>query len=162
MSRVEQSIRVRAQEIIQNSPTAMGTQEALEQALVERYQDDFAGLAKAAAALGAGALKGIRKRTYEIQEEDGQGSLFDVPSYIGIRTTQGDMLVPKDQATLGHVRQWQREGQQHHATQLQRFKRAGKALDSLKDEDESLEWFEARPKMLGLPSAESEDEEEGE
>lgn len=136
------SLQLRAQEIINASPEGMSIREALKQALLERYGHDPEALAEAAAAFGASSLSGLRKRTYELPDD--QGALFQVPNIIGIRTDDGDLLIPRQNASLGQVRQWQKEGQQHHATQLLRFKRAGTELDALKEEPAELPWWSAR------------------
>lgn len=141
----DRSIQLRAQEIIANSPAEITTAAAVEQALRERFPD-YDQLVKVAAAATASALKGIRKQTYMLPDGD-QGVLFEIPAYIAVTTPEGDLIVPKDQATLGQVRQWQREAQQHHSTQTLRFKRAGQDLKFLEDLDDDIVWSQAR-KML--------------
>jgi hypothetical protein len=141
----DRSVQLRAQEIIANSPDAITTIEAVERALRERFPD-YDQLLKVAASTTASTLKGIRKQTYVLPDE-GQGSLFEIPAYIAVTTPEGDLIVPKDHATLGQVRQWSREGQQHHSTQTLRFKRAGQDLGVLEDLDDEVSWSQAR-KML--------------
>ena len=136
------SLQLRAQEIINASPDGMSIREALKQALLEKYGHDPDALAEAAAAFGASAMSGLRKRTYELPDD--QGALFQIPNVIGIRTDDGDLLISRRHANLGQVRQWQKEGQQHHATQLLRFKRAGKDLEPLKEEPAETLWLQAR------------------
>lgn len=152
------SLQLRAQEIINASTTGMTVNDALKQALLERYGNDADKLASVAAALGAGMLKGIRKRTQELPEQE-EGVLFQIPSVIGIATIDGDLLVPREHANLDQVRQWQKEGLQHHATQVLRFKRAGHDLDELKEESGELPWWSARAALTGI---ELEDDEEDE
>lgn len=147
MSRIDRnSLQLRAQEIINGSADGMTVQQALKRALLERYANDPDGLAEACAMLAAGTMSGLRRRTYELP--DSQGSLFEPPAIIGIRTEDGDLLVPRQHASLGQVKQWQREGQQHHATQLLRFKRAGADLEPLKDEEENVPWWSARAMLV--------------
>lgn len=136
------SLQLRAQEIINASPNGMHIREALKRALLERYGHDPDALAEAAASYGAASMAGLRKRTYELPDDE--GALFQIPGVIGNRTEDGDLLIPRENANLGQVRQWQKEGQQHHATQLLRFKRAGKSLEPLKEEPADLPWWQAR------------------
>lgn len=148
------SLRLRAQEIINASTEGITVRQAMKQALVERYADDPDGLAEAAAALAAAGMSGLRKRTYELP--DRQDALFEIPSVIAVRTEEGDLLIPRDHANLAHVRQWQREGQQHHATQLLRFKRAGADLAELEEEPDTLPWMSARTMLTGGDEADDE------
>lgn len=148
MSRADRSLQLRVQEIVANSPVPINVQDAFKQALLERYGQDIDAMAAAFAAVGAATMRGLRKRTYELPETDDQSSLFDVPAVIGISTTEGDLLIPKDQASTGHVRQWTREGLQHHSTQRMRFKRAATELEAVQDIDGEVPWHETR-KMLG-------------
>lgn len=143
MSKLDRTIQLRAQEIAHNSAGPINLTEAIKQAFLERYRD-LDSLAGAAAQLGASSLKGVRLRTFDLPEENGQGTLFDIPQWIGISTPEGDLLIPKDQANLGEVRQWTKEGQQHHSTQQLRFKRFGKELDGVEDLPDELGWAEAR------------------
>lgn len=149
------SLQLRAQEIINSNPDGMTTREALKQAILERYPNDPAAIAEAFAAVAQSSMSGLRKRTYELPEDD--VALFEIPGVIGIRTEEGDLLVPRDHANLGQVRQWQKEGQGHHATQLLRFKRAGADLEGLKEEPADLPWWSARH-MLTQAEDENEDE----
>lgn len=143
MSHEKASLQLRAQEIINASPAGMTTTEALERAIWERFKDDPRGMAKFAAVATQSTMKGLRKRTYELPDPD-QAALFDIPSVIGVPTDEGDLLVPREHANLGQVRQWQKDGQKHHATQLLRFKRAGADLAPLEDEPCDLPWQSAR------------------
>lgn len=158
VSNDRRSLQLRAQEIINASPIGMTVNEALTQALLERYGDDVQGLARCAAAMGASMLKGLRKRTYDLPEPT-DGVLFHLPSVIGISTVDGDLLVPREHAGLGQVKQWQKEGLQHHSTQVLRFKRAGRDLDALKEEPDELPWWAAR---AALAAAEMDGDEEEE
>lgn len=157
MSNDRRSLQLRAQEIINASPNGMTVNEALKRALLERYGNDVDAMAGVAAAMGAGILKGLRKRTYDLPEQE-DGVLFQVPSIIGIATVDGDLLVPREHAALGQVRQWQKEGLQHHATQVLRFKRAGRDLDELKEEPDELPWWSARAALTGVELDGEEDE----
>ncbi len=150
------SLQLRAQEIINASAQGMNIRQALKQALLERYGHDLDALAEAAAAFGASGMSGLRKRTYELPDD--QASLFQIPNVIGIRTEDGDLLIPRQNANLGQVRQWQKEGHQHHATQLLRFKRAGKELEAVKEEPAELPWWQARHTLMQGAEEEAEDE----
>ncbi|MGH3535436.1 MAG: hypothetical protein ACRDQG_12120 [Pseudonocardiaceae bacterium] len=154
MSKTDRSsLRLRAQEIINANADGMTVRQALKQAALERYGDNPEMLAEAFATAASSAMADLRRRTYELPDD--AGTLFEIPAAIGIRTDEGDLLVPRDRASLAHVRQWQREGQQHHSTQLLRFKRAGSHLHTLKDEDEQLPWAQVRHMIA---AGESEDE----
>jgi hypothetical protein len=157
MSTDRRSLQLRAQEIINASPDGMTVNEALKRALLERYGNDVEALANAAASLGAGMLKGLRKRTYDLPEQE-DGVLFQIPSVIGISTPEGDLLIPREQANTGQVKQWQKEGLQHHSTQVLRFKRAGRDLESLKDEPDDLPWWSARAMLTGIELDDEDDE----
>lgn len=154
MSNDRASLQLRAQEIITASPDGMTVREALKRAILERYPNDPERIAEAFASAASGAMSGLRKRTYELPDDD--GALFEIPAVIGIRTEDGDLLVQREAAQAGQVLQWQREGHQHHATQLLRFKRAGTALEMLKDQDPALPWWKARH-MLTSGESEADD-----
>lgn len=155
----DRSIQLRVQEIVNNSPVPINVHDALEQVLRERFGDDLDALRKWAASAGVSSMKGLRKRTYELPEADDQGSLFDVPTVIGIITPEGDLLIPKDQANTGHVRQWTKEGLQHHATQRLRFKRAVTDLETLSDVADEVLWSDARKTLAERKQKELETEE---
>jgi hypothetical protein len=59
---------------------------------------------------------------------------------------------------LTQVKQWQKEGLQHHSTQVLRFKRAGRDLESLKDEPDDLPWWSARAMLTGIELDDEDDE----
>lgn len=150
----DRALSLRAQEIISASADGMTTAQAMEAVLRERFAGDPDGLLKWAASVGSSGLKGIRKRTYEIPDLF-QGTLIQIPQVIGVTTPEGDLLIPRDKATLGQVRQWAREASQHHSVQKLRFKRFREQLDTtLKEESDELPWWSARALMLG-PAAES-------
>lgn len=148
------SLQLRAQEIINANPAGMSVREAVKQALLERYGHDENALAEFAATVAASSLTGLRKRTYELPDPDTQ-MMFEIPQVIGIRTEDGDLLVSRDHADLSQVRQWLGEGQQHHATQLLRFKRGQAEIEPLKNEEGTLPWWSARHMLCQA------DEEEG-
>lgn len=137
------SLQLRAQEIINAHPTGISVREAVKQALIERFGHDENALAEFAATVTAPSLTGLRKRTYELPDP-GEQLMFEIPQVIGIRTEDGDLLVSRDHADLGQVRQWLDEGCQHHATQHLRFKRGKAEIEPLKNEDGSLPWWSAR------------------
>lgn len=139
---IDRTLQLRVQEVINASPIPIAARDALKKVLLERYTS-LEELAEAAATIGMSALNGIAKATYNLPETD-QGSLFDVPSVIAIRTPQGPLLIPRDQATAGQVRQWAEEGLQHHSTQRLRFKRAVKDLKAISDLDVETPWADAR------------------
>lgn len=147
MSSDRSSLKLRAQEIIAASPGGITTQEALKKALAERYKNDPDGLLEYAAGASSNFLKDLRKRTYELPDPD--LTLFNIPQVIGISTPDGDLILTRDSAVLGHVRQWGREGQQHHGTQKLRFKRFNEKLEHLKDEPDELPWWSARAIVAG-------------
>jgi hypothetical protein len=89
-------------------------------------------------------MTGIRKRTYEIPEQP-ELALTDMPSVIGITTPGGDMFVQRSEATVGQVRQWNREALQHHSTQRLRHKRFRDDLKLIDDIHEDAGWLETRP-----------------
>jgi hypothetical protein len=149
---VDQSLRLRAQEIITSSPDGMTTRQGMKRALAERFKDDPAGLLEFAAAAGCVGMKDLRKRTYDLPEP-GEGVLFDLPQIIGVSTPEGDLLVPREKATLGQVRQWTREGSQHHATQKLRFRRFAEELEPLKEESDELAWWAARAMLASESGA---------
>lgn len=148
---MKSSLVLRAQEIINGSADGMTTKDAMKRAILERYADDPQGMAEAFASFAQSSMKGLRKRTYEMTDAT-QLALFATPAVIGVRTKDGDLLVPREQAHAGHIRQWQKEGQQHHATQHLRFTRFGEELKLIKDVPDETPWESAR-RML--PVAES-------
>lgn len=153
----DRALQLRAQEIVTNSPVPISVHDALKHALMERHPDAtveqlFDMLARA----GEAALSGIRKRTYDLPDDSDQGSLFDIPTVIGVRTPDGDLIVPRDQAEMGHVRQWQREAFQHHATQRLRFKRVAADLELLADLPDDASWTDGRIALAQIKARELE------
>ncbi len=141
---LDQTLKLRAQEIIEKASGPILVADALEQAIVERKLSQ-AELVKMLAALGANLMKGLRVESYQLPERTGhQLSLFDVPAVIGITTPQGDLLVSKDVANLGEVRQWIREGERHHSVQLLRFNRAEQDIVAIEDLEDKTGWSDAR------------------
>jgi len=144
-----QSLMLRTQEIISSSPDGITAREAYKRALVERFGTDMDALLEHTSSLASGMLSGIRKRTYELPSEDTQLPL-NLPQVIGIRTEHGDLLVHRDHADLGQVRQWVREARQHHSTQRLRFDRFEQQLDLVKDEPDALPWWSAKALALSI------------
>ena len=136
------SLQLRAQEIINAHPEGMTTRAALKQAILERYQHNADALADVAVSFAGTIMSNLVKATHNLPDDN--GTLFQIPGVIGIRSEDGDLLIARDHADLDQVRQWVREGLQHHSTQRLRFKRANAELESLKDEDGSLPWWSAR------------------
>lgn len=139
---IDRTLQLRVQEVINASPIPIAARDALKQVLLERYKS-IDELAEAAATIGMSSLKSLAKSTYSLPEHD-QASLFDVPGVIAIRTPQGPLFIAKAQAELEQVRQWLKEGDQHHSTQRLRFKRANKEVAAIEDLDGSTPWDEAR------------------
>jgi hypothetical protein len=136
------TIQLRAQEIVLSSLIPITLRDACRRVLEERYRDDPAGLLEAATTLAAGAMTGIRKRTYEIPEQ--QAALTDIPGVIGITSPEGDMFVQRSEATVGQVRQWNREAMQHHSTQRLRHKRFRDELGLVEDIPDEAQWQQTR------------------
>lgn len=143
-SKIDRGILLRADEITRTSGEPISVKAALGRAIRERFGTDPEALIEAFASLAAGQLRGLRRSTYDLPDDDGQGSLFDIPQLIVVTTAEGELAVPKAQAETGHVRQWQKEGQQHHSVQLTRFKRLGKDLETVADHDDAIPWDETR------------------
>jgi len=140
---IDRTLQLRAQEIIMASPTAIAARDALKMALLERYTS-LEEMAEAAASFSVSALNKLVKSTYNLPDTS-QGSLFDVPSVIAIRTPdRGPVLIPRSEATVGQVRQWVKEGKQFHSTQRLRFERAAEDLEALEGVDEAALFVEAR------------------
>src|SRR6266536_1579478 len=136
------TVQARAQEISCNSPAPITVRAACRQALQELYGNDPAALLEAAATMAAGAMTGLRQRTYELPEQLTLTS--DIPGVIGITTPDGDLIIPRSEATAGQVRQWNREALQHHSTQRLRHKRFAKDLKVAEDEPDESRWTEHR------------------
>ena len=154
MSNDRQSLVLRTQEIIRQHPEGITSREAYAQALMERFGNDAAAMAQHAATLAVGTLSALRKQTYVLPPEDPMLPLA-IPQWIGIRTEDGDLLIERDQAELGQVRQWAREAESHHSTQKLRIKRLRERLDVIKDEPDSLPWWAAKNQILSVEEAPS-------
>ena len=149
MSTDRQSLILRTQEIVNAAVDGITTREAYKRALIERFGNDVNALLEHASSLASGILSGIRRRTYELPPDDPQLPLL-VPQVIGIRTDQGDLLVHREHADLGQIRQWVREGRQYHSAQRLRFERFETQLDAIKDEPDALPWWSAKAMILGI------------
>src|SRR6266700_1473191 len=136
------TVQARAQEISCNSSKPITVREACRQALHELYGNNPDALLEAAATLAAGAMSGLRQRTYELPEQATLTS--DIPGIIGITTPEGDLIIPRAEAAAGQVRQWNREALQHHSTQRLRHKRFAKDLKIAEDEPDETGWPEMR------------------
>lgn len=156
MSNDRQSLILRTQEIIRRHPEGMTSRDAYAQALVERFGGDMQAMAQHAATLAVGTLSALRKQTYELPPEDPTLPLA-IPQWIGIRTEEGDLLIARDQAELGQVRQWSREAESHHSTQKLRMKRLRERLDLIKDEPDALPWWTAKNLILSIEQAPSDE-----
>jgi hypothetical protein len=136
------TLTLRAQQIIATADEPINVTDALVEALRERglsYDD----LLKMVA--GQISTRSLRKSTYELPEQDG---LFDLPSIICIGTTDGDLFLKADKATVGQVEQWAEEAQQHHSTQNLRFKRFKKQVKKLASVDRQALFVEARAALI--------------
>lgn len=136
------TVQARAQEISCNSIAPITVREACKRALFELYGDSPEALLEAAATLAASTMAGLRQRTYELPEQATLTS--DIPGVIGITTPEGDLIIPRAEATVEQVRQWNREALQHHSTQRMRHKRFQKDLQIAEDEPGEVKWTEAR------------------
>jgi len=136
------TVQARAQEISCSSPTPITVRDACKQALRELYGNNPDALLEAAATLAAGAMSGLRQRTYQLPEQATLTS--DIPGVIGITTPDGDLIIPRPEATAAQVRQWAKEAMQHHSTQRLRFKRFAKDLAVAEDEPDDVKWTEMR------------------
>lgn len=144
MTRTDRSsIMLRVQEVIHRSPSPITAHDALKQVLTERYGDDPNGLLDFAAGAGQSLLRGLRKSTYNLNADAG-AALFDIPSVIAITDSDTELFLSRDEADLGQVRQWAREGTQHHAVQSLRFTRLVAEIETLKEEPDGLPWMSAR------------------
>lgn len=142
--KINRGIELRAQQIAMTSGEPISVQTACEQAIREQIGTDPEALIKVLAGAVAGQLRSMRRTTYHLNEEGGQGSLFDIPQVIVVTTPESELVIPKVQAETGQVRQWQKEGQQHHSVQLTRFKRFGKELEAVADQEDGIPWSETR------------------
>jgi hypothetical protein len=136
------TIQARAQEIIQASTQPIAVREACKQALAELYGGDATALLEAAATFAAGAMSDLRQRTHHLPEQPTLA--FDIPGLIGITSPDGDLFVRRQDATTGQVRQWLKEGLQHHSAQRLRFRRAIKDADIADDMPDENPWPETR------------------
>jgi len=139
----DHTLIARAQEIIAKSEESITAHEAITQALPERYPTREAMAAAAATALGS-LSRQLKTATYHIPESDG---LFDIPAVISNNTPDGVLFIKHDDAPLGGVRQWIREGRQYHAAQHLRFQHAGDQVKPIKDVPDEVPWSDARREL---------------
>lgn len=140
----QQWLVLRTQEIIAQSKEING-RDAVKAALRERYNGDFNQLLDFAVSLTS-VLKKLSKSTYELPD---QPTLMDIPQTIVISTDDGPLFIGRDQAQLGHVRQWIFEGLQHHSTQKYRFGRLSKTLKRLESHSDEVQWIDVRHELEG-------------
>lgn len=157
MSRFDQTLLLRTKEIIDNSTESILVRDAMKQALLERYQTREA-MADAAVSFADGVMKELRKASY-VLPDDSQGRLFQLPPSIWIHTPDGEKYINRDEATMGEVRQWLREGIKYHAVQGMRFARFKEGLQVLEDVDDDVLWTEARNALAERSLAELESDE---
>lgn len=138
----QQWLVLRTQEIIAQSKE-IGGRDAIKIALRERFGDDFDQLLNFAAGL-TGVLKKLSKATYELPD---QPTLMDIPQTIVVNTDEGPLFMDRQQAKLGHVRQWVSEGLQHHSAQKYRFNRLAKDLKKLDEQPDEIAWLDVRHEL---------------
>lgn len=126
------SLQLRAQEILNAHPEGMTTRAALKQAILERYGDDANAIADALVTFAGSIMSALARATFNLPEDN--GSLFQIPSVIGVPTEEGDKLVGRAYATNDQVEKWLDRGLQHHSTQRLRFKRAKSEFEQVKTE----------------------------
>ena len=136
----DKTLILRAQEIINKAGKPMGAREAIKIVLRERALS-YEEMLDVAAGLAQGAMRALRKSTFDLPDQDG---LFDIPAVISNSTPDGPLFISRDQANVGQVRQWVREGRAHHAIQHLRFKRAADEMTALDDIADEIPWSEAR------------------
>lgn len=139
----QQWLVLRTQEIIAQSKE-IGGRDAVKIALREKFGDNFDQLLDFAAGLTAGVLKKLSKATYELPDDP---TLMDIPQTIVINTDDGPLFMDRQQAQLGHVRQWISEGLQHHSAQKYRFSRLAKDLKKLDSQPDGIAWIEVRHEL---------------
>lgn len=139
----DQTLKLRIAEIIHSANGEITEREAIKAALVERYGGDYEALLDYATTATRGAVRALRRQTYELPES--QGFLFDVPEVISNRGPEGYTFIARDAATVGHVRQWIKEARQYHATQKTRFDKAAAELEeATADADPAQLWTDFR------------------
>ncbi len=139
----QQWLVFRTQEIIAQSKEIEG-RDAVKIALRERFGTDFDQLLNFTAGLTS-VLKKLSKATYELPD---QPTLMDIPQTIVINTDQGPLFMDRQQAQLGHVRQWVSDGLQHHSAQKYRFNRLAKDLKSLDSQPDEIAWVDVRHQLV--------------
>lgn len=134
------TVQARAQEIIHASNAPITVREACKQALYELYNGNHDALLDAAATLAAGAMSGLRQRTYQLPE---QPTLTPaIPAVICVMTPDGDLFVRREDATADQSRQWAKEMLQYHSTGRLRAKRLLKDFDLAEDVPGEVKWPE--------------------
>lgn len=134
------TVQARAQEIVFNTTEPITVVEACRRALAELYGADPEQLLSVAATLAAATVSGLKRLTHNLPEPGSQ-LVMDIPSVIGISTPDGDLFVRKDEAEADQVRQWAREGLQHHSTQRLRFKHLiNRDLEVAEDVPGNVKW----------------------
>lgn len=117
---MDRSLIARAQEILATSPHKMTTEDAIADAIYERFDGDGKLIARYMATQIKGWAKQLRKNSYEVPEHP---TLFDVPATIIVTSPTGDIAWPLGEAPAAIVGQWWTEGEQHHGSQHRRFKK---------------------------------------
>jgi hypothetical protein len=135
-----QSLMFRVQEIIQNQSGPITDDEALEIAVRELYPD-YESLLQRTIKSEKATGNALRKRTYELAEQPG---LFDIPSWIGIKSEGGNVFVSRECADMDHVRQHSNEVYQHASVLILRAERYRKEVRLRQHCPGHMLWTEAR------------------
>lgn len=136
----DNTLILRAQELINKSEVPISGHAALRQAALDRFLTREA-MADALASLASSALNKLRQSTYTLPEQPG---LFDIPSVISNNTPEGPLFIGRDNAQLDHVRKWLDEGDRFHSSQKLRFKRGKEYIKLLHELPGDLPWVKAR------------------
>lgn len=125
----DQSLILRAMEIASTSAGPMTSDDAMAQAVVERYGNDAKAIARAYAGAVKGWAKDAAKSNHNLPE---QLTLFSaLPALLVINDgDNGHLFMPKEQASAGQVRGWISAGERMHATQAKRFKAMASVFDA--------------------------------
>jgi hypothetical protein len=146
----DNTLALRAAEIIHNSQGSINARDAVKKALLERFHT-MDELADAYVTAATALMSQLRRSTYDVPDEL---ALFDIPAVIAINTPNGVLFIHRNDAELGQVRQWGREGLQYHAGQHLRFKRINEDLSLIEGEPDELKWTDARTQLQAVKKAE--------
>jgi len=134
---IDKHLKARAKQLAQMSAAPMTEDEALGQAIRERFGNDPEALIGVAVRAASGWANEIRKNGFNADtsgDENEQATLplgdcFErLPHVLGIRTEEGTLLFTKNSGTDAMVRQYQKEGLRHHKSGVRFFTEFGKQL----------------------------------